>query len=451
MNSKERFSASTAIIFIVILTGKISFASVSAAFGAKVIGEPYEIHQLVPDGAWTWFNDERVIVNRQIFYIGSVDSLGRSRLDLYSISNSQNLSQTEYILGSWRSRDDHNNPALLKLANGKILAAYTKHHEEPKLYWRLADIDASGQKLVWGPELSKTVEANATYNNLFQLLEENGRIYNFIRAIGFNPNFLYSDDMGRSWQGPFVLIESGDDLTRPYVKYTGNGQDRIDFLYTDGHPRDVPNNSVYHLYYKKGGFYKSDGTFIKKLEQVKQVPLVPSDGTKIYDGSTETGRGWIWDLEYDEQGQPVAVYINSTDHAAGKDLRYRYAYWNADQEKWVEWQIAFAGTHLYVPENHYAGGITIDPQDTNTVYISTDVNPTTGRPNPSGRYQIHRGIMSRDTKDFKWTQLTFDTDADNIRPVVPRRHNCTICLIWLQGQYKTYTNYNTSIVGIIEK
>jgi hypothetical protein len=156
-------------------------------------------------------------------------------------------------------------------------------------------------------------------------------------------------------------------------------------------------------------------------------------------------------MEYDEQGNPVAAYINSADHAAGKDLRYRYAYWNSTQKKWVEWQIAFAGTNLYVPENHYAGGITIDPQDTNTVYISADVNPTTGRPNPSGHYQIYRGVMSRDMKDCQWIQLTFDTESDNIRPVVPRRHNRKICLIWLRGQYKTYTNYKTSIVGIIEK
>jgi len=442
----------TALIFCVIIAGRILFASGSSQSEANTIMEPYEIHRLVPDGAWTWFNDERVIVDRQFLYIGSIDSLGRPRLDLYSLETPhKDLSQTEYILGSWRSRDDHNNPALLKLADGKILAAYTKHHVEPKLYWRLADIDASGQKLTLGPELEKTVAAKTTYSNLFQLSDENGRIYNFIRAIGFNPNFLYCDDAGRSWQGPFVFIKSGDERTRPYVKYAGNGKDRIDFLYTDGHPRDVSNNSVYHLYYRKGGFYKSDGTFIKNIEQVKQVPLVPSDGTKIYDGATETGRGWVWDLEYDEQGNPVAAYINSADHAEGKDLRYRYAYWDATQRKWAERQIAFAGTHLYVPENHYAGGITVDPQDTGIVYISADVNPATGKPNPTGHYQIFQCKISRDMQDCRWTQLTFDTNADNFRPVVPREHSCKICLIWLHGQYKTYTDYKTSIVGIIEK
>jgi hypothetical protein len=442
----------TVIFIFVVLTDQILLASETSKSGKETISGPYQVRRMVNDGAWTWFNDERVIVDRQILYIGSIDSLGRVRVDLFPLAPpAESLQKSEYILSSWRSRDDHNNPALLKLANDRILAAYSKHGLERKLYWRLADIDASGQKLIWGPEMGKTVEARTTYSNPFQLSEENGRTYNFTRAIGFNPNFLYSDDMARSWQGPFVLIKSGDDRTRPYVKYAGNGKDRIDFLYTDGHPRDVHNNSVYHLFYKKGAFYKSDGTLIKSLEEVKNIPLIPSDGTKIYDGATETGRGWVWDLEYDEQSNPVAAYINSADHAKGKDLRYRYAFWNAAQNKWIEGQIAFAGTHLYVPENHYAGGITIEPKDTGTVYISADVNPSTGEVNPSGHYQIFQGEISRDMQDCRWMQLTFDTDADNFRPVVPHEHGCKICLIWLRGQYKTYTNYKTSIVGIIEK
>ncbi len=438
------------ILFFLVFFGQHVFAA--DILTPSVGNSPYQIRPLVRDGAWTWFNDERVILDRQIIYIGSIDSLGRVRIDLYSLANPfGNSPDGEYILSSWRSRDDHNNPALVKLANGRILAAYSKHGVEPKLYWRPADIDALGQKLIWGPEMEKNVVARTTYSNLFQLSDENGRIYNFIRAIGFNPNFLYCDDMAQSWRGPFVLIKSGGDLTRPYIKYAGNGKDRIDFLYTDGHPRDVQDNSVYHIYYKRGVFYKSDGTLIKTIEEVKENPLIPSDGTKIYDGATETGRGWVWDMEYDGQGNPVAAYINSADHAEGKDLRYRYAYWDAAVKRWAERQIAFAGTHLYVPENHYAGGITIDPQNTGMVYISADVNPDTGQPNPSGHYQIFQCQVPRDMQDCQWTQLTFDTDVDNFRPVVPRGHGCKICLIWLQGQYKTYTNYRTRIVGIIEK
>ncbi|MBN1973453.1 MAG: BNR-4 repeat-containing protein [Sedimentisphaerales bacterium] len=448
------FSIRSAIIFYMIFISQVIAASTFAGSADNAARESFDIKTLADDGAWTWFNDERVIVDGNVMYIGCVDSHGWSRIYLYRLdAPSDKLSQTQYILSSWQSRDDHNNPSLLKLANGKILAAYAKHHVEKKWYWRLAERNNSGQnqELVWGQEQVFSTEANTTYSNLFQLSDEKGRIYNFIRAVGFNPNILYSDDMAGTWMGPFVLIESGDNSTRPYVKYASSGRDRIDILYTDGHPRDVPNNSVYHIYYKNGSFYKSDGKLIKTFEQLKQNPIVPSDGTKIYDGVSVTGRGWVWDMEYDSNGSPIAVYINSADHAEGNDLRYRYARWNSTDKKWDERQIAYAGTNLYVPENHYAGGITIDPENTNIVYISCDVNPVDGKPNLTGRYQIYRGILQNVNNQWQWTQLTFNTDADNIRPIIPQKHGCKICVIWLQGQYKKYTDFTTHIAGIIEK
>jgi hypothetical protein len=421
----------------------VVLAMVSAVSGS-------DVRVLVPDGAWTWYNDERVIVVGRVLYIASMDSRGHADVHLYRLNPPAGVSATEeYVLSSWMSRDDHNGPALIRLDNGKLLAAYAKHDAEPTCYWRLADFNDRSQQLIWTPERELALNAKATYSNLFQLSAERNRIYNFIRAINFNPTILYSDDEAKSWSGPLQLIKIGTGATRPYVKFVGNGKDRIDLLYTDGHPRDVPKNNVYHLYYSKGGFHKSDGTLIRTLEEVKTNPLVPADGTRIYDGSSATGRGWVWDLEYAANGSPVAAYISSFDGADGNDLRYRYARWDPAGKAWIDGQIAFAGTHLYVPENHYAGGISIDPADANTVYISANVSPATGKRNATGHYQIFRGTKTGGG-NWQWTQLTSDTDADNLRPIVPRDHGCKTCVIWLQGSYRSYTNYSTRIVGIIE-
>lgn len=409
----------------------------------------YQVRELVPDGAWTWFNDERVIIDGQMLLIGSLDSSGTARVDLFDM---QNHTRTDYPLSSWQSVDDHNNPALLKMSNGNILVCYAQHHRQKQWYWRTAAVEDNNDHpaLEWSPEHIFQVPAATTYCNLIQLADENNRIYNFSRNMGFNPNLQYSDDNAQSWQGPFVLIQSGDNRTRPYVKYADNGKDRIDFLYTDGHPRNEPTNNVYHLYYQKDGFYRTDGTLIKTIDQLKEEPMVPTDGTLIYDGRTD-GPGWVWDIEYDKDGNPVAAFINSVDHAEGNDLRYRYARWNPVARQWTQRQIAFAGTHLYVPENHYAGGIAIDPQDADTVYISCDVEPESGKPNVSGRYQIYQGKTVDRGNTWQWRQLTFNTGVDNLRPVVPRHQNRSMCVIWLQGQYKTYTDFKTKIVGIIEK
>ena len=63
---------------------------------------------------------------------------------------------------------------------------------------------------------------------------------------------------------------------------------------------------------------------MRTLDEIKRSPLTPTDATLIYAGQ-EAGRGWVWHLEYDQHGQPVAAFINSVDHQIGRDLRYRLA------------------------------------------------------------------------------------------------------------------------------
>jgi hypothetical protein len=422
--------------------------------GREAVTGP-QIQCLASDGAWTWYNDPRTILDGDTLYIGSMDSAGVSRVDLYRLNSADDASaRVAYPLSSWRSKDDHNNPALLKLADGRILAAYSKHNLENKWYWRIAEVLDRGklsQRLQWGVEQTINVPAKNTYCNLFQLSGEDGRIYNFTRTIGFKPNIQYSNDNAATWTGPFELMRFADDRTRPYVKYASNGKDRIDFFYTDAHPRDEKNNSVYHLYYQNGRFYKSDGTLIKTIEQLKQSPMVPSDGTRIYDGYAPSGRGWVWDMKYDSAGNPVGAFINSTDGDAGNDLRYRYARWDAGNKTWLQGQIAFAGSHIYVPENHYAGGISIDPDDVNRVYISANVNPVDGKSEKLGRYQIYEGKTVDSGVSWTWKQMTFDKDQDNFRPFVPENHGQKICVIWFRGRYSKYTDFQTEIVGVIEK
>ncbi len=413
--------------------------------------DPYEVKLLARDGAWTWFNDERVLYDGAGLYIGSIDSKGTSRIDYYSTIHVQSpFAYQPYPLSSWQSKDDHNNPALLQLASGDLLAAYSKHNLEDVWYTRRGNKKGPDdwRTVEWSDEQPIEAVAKTTYNNLFQLTAENGRVFNFMRLVGWNPTLFISGDEGQTWSEPIELIRSGNERTRPYVKYSSNGVDRIDLIFTDAHPRKDNENNVYHIYYQNEAFHKSDGTLIRTLEEVKSQPLLPSDGTRIYAG-TEAGRGWVWDLEYDKNGQPVVAFINSVDNEIGNDLRYRLAHWDNVSKKWTQRQIAFAGTHLYDREEHYAGGIAIDPQNTDVIYLSADVDPATGAPNSTGRYQMFRGTLEHGSWSFE--QLTHDAQVDNIRPIVPRGHDFDKIALWVQGRYTTYTDYDTAIVGILEK
>ena len=280
---------------------------------------------------------------------------------------------------------------------------------------------------------------------------ENDRIYNWYSIFNGSPSVITSSDQGETWSEGFSYMKAGENYSSPYLKYVTDGNKRVDILYTDGHPRNEVKNNIYHIYYSKGQFFRSDGTLIKSLESSRVNPFSSTDGTKIYDGGQQ-GPGWVWDIEYDRYRNPVAAYISSADFEDGNDLRYRYAKWNTIKKQWQERQIGYAGNHLYVPENHFAGGITIDPENINVVYISANVNPYTGQANPKGgRYQIFRGETQNDGANWSWEQLTFDTSQDNLRPIVPQNHHAKICVLWFSGQYKTSLNFRTKVVGIFEK
>ncbi|MEM6314346.1 MAG: BNR-4 repeat-containing protein, partial [Planctomycetota bacterium] len=228
---------------------------------------------------------------------------------------------------------------------------------------------------------------------------------------------------------------------RPYVKYANDGRGRFDLFYTDGHPRDVKNNSVYHLYYEAGAFRKSDGTVIRTLDDVMAgKSLLPEDGTLIFDGGGADGRGWVWDLEYDQAGRPWGAFISSPSGDIGTDMRYwtcRYV-----DGAWQVEQIAFAGSNLYPDEQHYAGGIALDPRHDDHVVVSADVDPATNEPLPGRVYQLFRG-EKLDGK-WAWTQLTFDPVDNQLRPVLIRGDRQA--LVWFAGEYVWFGDYRTKVM-----
>jgi hypothetical protein len=390
-------------------------------------------------GVWTWFNDERAVFVDSTLYVGYVDPCGQAAVTAYPLGPSGRL---RTALSGFQEVDDHDNPAFLRLDSGTLLATYSRHSAEQRWYWRTKEAGA----FRWAPEqATKPVGAEVTYTNLFQLSTEDGRIYNFFRGFNFDPTLMTSDDGAETWSEPRHLIASGGGRTRPYVKYVSNGEDRIDLLYTQGHPRQEENN-VYHLYYQDGALHESDGTEICVLSAGDCLTVAAGAGTRVYDAD-EAGRGWVWDLEYVAEGTPVGVYVAARDSTVGNDLYYRYARFDPDTEQWTEREIAHAGTRLYEGENHYAGGISIDPAHPDTVYASADVDPASGT--DTERYQLYWGTTKDGGRTWSWTQLTQSTEVDNLRPFVPRSDEGHHAVLWFRGEYNSYTDYDTDIVGFI--
>lgn len=418
-------------------------------------GQPSRDRQLIlKDAAWTWYNDERAIIEDGHLYVGGVSSEGHSVMIPHVIDPmpAAQIHAEPTVLSTWTEADDHNNPAFLRF-DDRLLAVYSKHHSARFWNYRHAQVPEPDHwrrlNLEWGEERTFATEAPSTYANLFQLSEEDGRIYNFYRADGFNPNIAWSDDGAQSWEGGFQFILSGDGGTRPYVKYVGDGQNRIDLVYTDGHPRNEAENSVYHLYYSDGVFYDSFGNQIRDLDELQADPIRPEEGTLIYDGRGPLGRAWTHDFAIYPDGTQIAAFITSPDGSEGGDLRYWISTRSPDSPEWKNREIAYAGSYLYVRERHYAGGISLDPEQKGVVYISANVDPGEGTANGTGRYQLFRSELPvKSGEQIQWEQLTFDPHRDNIRPFVPHKHGKKTSVLWVRGDYRSYLVFDTDIYGI---
>ena len=419
------------------------------------------------DGGWCWFQDERALVYGGKLIIGSVAAgvhsperrgnievvtceLATGRLHRFALHpNLYNDSRGHY--------DDHNAPAFVVRGDSRIVAVYAKHGTENRFYDRITEQPRDTTAWQAVQEFIPSEASRITYANVYRLAGEAGRIYNFFRGLdnSYKPSYAWSDDDGRTWRSGGVFINvPGQVRHRPYVKYASDGSGAIHFLYTEGHPRDYAN-SVYHVYYRAGKLHRSDGTVVRTLAEGLSAP---DEGTCIFRGDPNNV-AWASDIQVDSQGRPFAAYSVQKDSAGlppgqgGHDHRYRYARW--DGKRWVDHEIAYAGSRLYAGEDDYTGNVALDPDNSSAIYISTNADPATGkdlisRADHRRHYEVFEGRTAAGGATWTWTAVTRDSTADNLRPIMPSRENGRTALLWLRGTYSAYTDYDLDVVGLLK-
>lgn len=425
---------------------------------------PAGVVTIVPDGAWTWFNDPRALFHHGTLYVGYVRSDGKTALTAF---NPATGGATELWTSSRNEFDDHNNPALLVKQDGRLLALYARHNTDRFFSYRLSHTTNPVAPADWSEEHDlPATSAGLTYANPFQLQVEAGRIYNFSRNLNFNPTVFTSSDGGATWFPPVQFIQTGSGRVRPYVKYGSNHGDRIDFLYTDGHPRDV-TNSLYHAYYRDGAIYRTDGSILKRYRELPLRHDAGERGSVVYQYSVAAsadpnthipaGRAWCWEIAYQSNGWPVGVFTVQRDQVTGTNwsddrIYYYYARWTGTN--WQKRFVAHAGRPLYEAERDYAGGICLDPENPNVLYLSSNAaepfnlrDTAKVRLRANDRYELFRGVTTDGGLSFQWTPVTKDSAEENLRPYLPRGHGGSPAVLWFRGRYTKYTDYRCAVVG----
>ncbi len=411
--------------------------------------------ELNDNGAWSWFMDPRAIVDNGRLMVGSVrasgsfkdrDKPGWGNVEL-SILDLESLAARVVTLHEKFEQDDHDAPGLLVLRDGRYLAACSKHGQETKMYYRIST--RPGDPFEWEPErefIAPGVAGNfagdsLTYCNPMRLSDEPGRTYLFHRGNKGNPNYLLSDDDGRTWRYGGKLFDGLHGYS-PYVKYASNGRDTIWFVATEDHPRQF-GNSLYVAFLRGGKIYGCDGTLVAPLSTTTSAVVRPWDFTKIYQGGANN-TAWMTDIRLDKKENPAVLFTVKMDSAGttrghgGDDIRFHYARWDGGQ--WQENEIAYAGKRLYAGEDDYTGLGAIDPQDISVIYLSSDADLVSGAPLVSAadnlrHHELFRGKTSDGGKTWKWIPITANSTVDNLRPLVPVWDGQRTALVWMRGSY----------------
>jgi hypothetical protein len=428
-----------------------------------VAGSPISLND---NGAWSWFMDERAVVHAGKLVVGSVRAVGdfeTGRSDAgwgnveVAVLDLESRAVDTRVLFRRFEQDDHDNPSFLPLADGGLLAVYTKHRQDQNIYVQRA---APGDPLRWSaPSVVQTPRAAvgphyATYSNLFRL--PSGRIANFYRGFQQDPNYMYSDDEGETWRYGGRLMHGRTGYS-PYLKYCQDRSGAVHFVATEDHPATYPN-SLYHGVFADGELRLSDGTVVGTVTGDTSVELATWDFTRVFAGDPDNV-AWMTDLELDADDRPVVAFSVQKDGRgarygeAGHDLRYRYARWDGAAWRWHE--IAYAGERLYPNEDDYSGLATLDPRDTRVVYISTNADPVDGAPLFSlsdgvRHYELFRGVTADGGASWDWEPLTMNSTDDNLRPLVPRWDDERTALVWMRGRYvHNRGEWTTAVVALL--
>jgi hypothetical protein len=446
------------------------------AAGGRAAGQPTVPPGLVTfndNAAWSWFEGERVVVDRttNTILVSSVAAAagtgGAARSGNVEVASYHVTTQAvqRFTLHANLEADDHNSAALYVRPDGRYVAMYSRHHTDTLSRWRVST--NPGSITTWSAAQTFNNTVGTTYSNLYNLSAENGgagRLYNFTRTVGFDPNVLVSADQGQTWAyGGRLLNDTGNTTTgqRPYVRYASNGTDLIHFIATDGHPRNVAANSIYYGYVRNGQVFKTGGVIVD-ANLFDGTAAKPSDFTKLFQGGPvpggpNNGPAWTTDIRLDDGGNPYVAFsvrVTPTVVKPDKNWDHDYYYGRFDGSQWHVHRMAFAGTELYGAEGDYTGLVALDPHDPNRVVISTDLHPVTNAPLVSAtdglrHWELFEGRTTDGGLTWNWTALTANSTVDNIRPVIPEWDETHTALLWLRGTYTSFTNYDLDVVGIV--
>ena len=399
------------------------------------------------EGAWCWFADPRALhyenaagtINAT--YIGYIDVHGNVKATQYDWLTHR---KTDVLVRSYFQPDDHNNPTFLVLPDERVMIFYTRHTDEPRIWYRISQ--KPGDITALGEEKYLATANNTTYPSPFILTDDPDHIYLCWQGINWHPTIARltmpdADGNCRFDFGPKQIVQSTG--ARPYAKYQSNGRDKIYVSYTTGHP---DNEQPDWLYFNVIDINRGNGPILRDLKgtqlsvinngvfNVNKTDSYASQYPATIVDRTANIRNWVWQIALDKDEHPVIAYPHIDD--AKTTHVYWYARWNGTS--WTNTWVQYGGHAFHhnwnSTERCYSGGMALDPDNINDLYLSIPTKD--GKYNKDGVNEIWRYTIDDQGKVAASQQLTFNSPKGNARPyVIPGSNGSPLRLVWMQGDY----------------
>jgi hypothetical protein len=320
--------------------------------------------QISPSDIFSWFTEPLAAYSAAAdasFYSLMTDTGG------LGVGKYDHANQT-YEVGNPRADNtplavaDTNNPAILVLNTGKLLAAYA----DAGKCWSSLSTNAYDVRGGW---TETQITDGSTYYTAFahlcQTTDSQNTIWWFFRdgAAGGRPlafRINQNGGAGGSWTANASTVKLfANTIYRVYCRVAASGR-RIDILFNDGLPAELSTTSLYHAYVvvstdgTQFSVYKADNTLIDTWAIAggtgtvngKTLPLTPADATKIYDGATN--KCWVMDAQ-NVGGTLYCCYsVYTTTSVADDTHKYRRATY--DGSAWTHEDVCYAGDSSFAAE-----------------------------------------------------------------------------------------------------
>ncbi|AXG71602.1 BNR repeat-containing family member [Kordia sp. SMS9] len=401
------------------------------------------------NGVWSWFSDPRAVYFEGKYkrtYAGWIDNYGDVHIGFYDHETKQIASKVIY---DNLEIDDHNNPTILLDDDGRLLVFFNTHLQESSPLYMRTSVHPEAIS-AWSPvrelflnDTEKIRHASVmhhTYTNPVQLSAEDGNIYLFWRGTFLKPSYAVSSDQGKTWStGKILFMPEETNLQKsPYTKVYSDGVSKIHFTFTDGHPTKEAKNGLYYMYYENGAFYKADG---QKIKEISQLPMYQSELDVIFE--SDMIKSWNWDIAQDAEGNPIVTYAKFPNEET-----HIYAYATFENNQWKSYDVVNAGgwfpktrAGTTEPEPHYAGGIVLDHESPNTIYLSVKRDSI---------FEIEQWTTNNRGKSWNIQKITENSTKDNVRPFAVRgaQPENLLQVMWLQNTKYMYYAHDTRGKGL---